>query len=245
MDLAQFAASYWWLVFPFSGLIAGGVQGLREWDDRRRRDRLEMARIKYGQVSPSERPAALGAVTGDDVRRLIAEHDGVEQRWRSYELDVAKLIDYPMMTDMREALTVEFHRAKRHADGLRPAAPKELKDPDRYVAYRTAVTDLAVAFDVLEGEARRRRTTTFTDTEREALRRAKQLLALAEDRAATHAERQSAYRRAMRELEGLVVVPEEATDAMERRIAGALGGSPAGPGDERPERGADGGPGRA
>ncbi|MEE6272048.1 hypothetical protein [Georgenia wangjunii] len=222
--IGEFIGSYWWLVFPLGGLLGGSVQGLREWDDRRRKDKIKLARIKYGQAGPPREPAAaMGKVTGDDVRRVLAEHADVQRRWLTYELDVGKLIDFPMMSDMREALTVDFHRAKRHADGLRPETNKELKDPDRFVTYRTAVHDLALAFDVLEREARRRRTTTFTDTERESLRRAKQLIALAEDRGASSAERQGAYRRAMRELEGLIVVPEEAAEAMELRIAGALG----------------------
>lgn len=225
--IGEFIGSYWWLVFPLGGVFAGAFGSLREWDDRRRKDKIKLARIKYGQAPlPREPATSMGKVTSEDIRRVLAEHTDVQRRWLTYELDVAKLIDYPMMSDMREALTVDFHRAKRHADGLRPATNKELKDPDRFVPYRTAVHDLALAFDVLEREARRRRTTTFTDTERESLRRAKQLIALAEDRGASSAERQSAYRRAMRELEGLIVVPEGATEAIELRIAGAIGVGP-------------------
>lgn len=233
----EFVGSFWWLVFPLGGVIGGGIKGLQEWDERRRRDKIELARIKYGQAAQAPaapQPVTFGRVTEADVQRVLAEHDDVKRRWLSYELDVAKLIDYPMMSDMREPLTVDFHRAKRHADGLRPANPKELKDADRFVAYRSAVQDLAVAFDVAEREARRRRTSNFTDTEREVLARAKQLIALAEDRAATHDERQTAYRRAMRELEGLIVVPEVASEALEQRIAGQLPGTP---GPRSPETG--------
>ncbi|GAA4424969.1 hypothetical protein GCM10023169_22150 [Georgenia halophila] len=220
-----FLGSFWWLVFPLGGVIGGGIKGLQEWDERRRKDKIELARIKYGQSAqpPVAQAGTLGKVTADDVQRVVAEHDEVQRRWLSYELDVARLIDFPMMSDMREPLTVDFHRAKRHADSLKPADAKELKDPDRFVAYRSAVQDLAVAFDVAEREARRRRTSDFTGTEREVLSRAKNLIAIAEDRGATHAERQTAYRRAMRELEGLVAVPDVASEAMEHRIAGALG----------------------
>ncbi|PFG39710.1 hypothetical protein ATJ97_2223 [Georgenia soli] len=236
----QFVGSFWWLIFPLGGVIGGGIKGLQEWDERRRRDKIELARIKYGQATqapPAPRPAAFGRITDADVQRLLAEHDEVRRRWLSYELNVAKLIDYPMMSDMREPLTVEFHRARRNADGLRPANPKDLRDADRFVAYRTAVQDLAVAFDVAEREARRRRTSDFTDTEREVLGRAKHLIALAEDRGASREERQTAYRRAMRELEGLIVVPEEATEALEQRIAGQLPGAPGARSPENDERG--------
>ncbi|WP_226920652.1 hypothetical protein [Georgenia subflava] len=230
--------NFWWLVFPLGGVIGGGIKGLQEWDERRRRDKIELARIKYGQAQqvppPAPEPAPLGKVTSADVERVLAEHDEVQRRWLAYELDVAKLIDYPMISDMREPLTVDFHRAKRHADGLRPADPRRLKDADRFVTYRSAVQDLALAWDVAEREARRRRTSDFTDTEREVLARARKLIALAEDRGATHAERQTAYRRAMRELEGLIVVPEAATENIEHRIAGALGQNPSRGTEHRP-----------
>lgn len=223
----EFAGSFWWLVFPLAGVLGGAASGFREWDERRRKHRLELARIKYGVAGPA--PAATKKVGGSDVDRVLAEHDDVQRRWLAYELDVARLIDYPMMSDMREPLTVDFHRAKRHADGLRPATPKGLKDPERFAEYRRAVDELALAFEVLEGEARRRRTSDFSAGEREVLARAKQLIAMAEDRGATREERRLAYRRAMRELEGLVAVPERATEEMERRIAGQLEG-----GDPRP-----------
>lgn len=219
----MFVGSYWWLVFPLGGLVGGGIKGLQEWDDRRRKDKIELARIKYGQARQA--PAGTsppGRVTEADVQRMLAEHGETKRRWLSYELDVAKLIDYPLMSDMRESLTVELHRTMRHADALKPDRPKELLDPERFVAYRSAVQDFALAFEAAEREARRRRTSDFTDSEREVLARAKQLLALAEDRGATSAERQTAYRRAMRELEGLIAVPEVASEALEQRIAGAL-----------------------
>ena len=86
---------------------------------------------------------------------LMATHDAVNRRWLDYELDVGKLIDFPLMTDVREPLTVAFLRAKREADGLRPAAAKEMTAPSRLEAYRAAVNGYEVAFAVAEREARR------------------------------------------------------------------------------------------
>lgn len=218
-----FAASYWWLAFPLLGILGGAAEGIERWDKRRRKHKLELARIKYGTGPGAVVARSLpGKAAPAEVERVVAEHDAVQQRWLAYELDVDKLIDFPMMSDMREPLVVDFHRAKRHADGMRPARAKDLKDPVRLDAYRRSVEELAVAFDVAEREARRRRTSSFTPSEREALAKAKQLIAMAEDRGASHAERRAAYRQAMRELEGLVAVPEGATTALEQRIAGEL-----------------------
>lgn len=227
MTFYEFIGSYWWLVFPlgaaFGGSVGAFMKNARKWDERRRRDKLELARIKYGaRVAATEQVAATQA----EITRTLGRHDAVTRRWLEYELDVAKLIDYPLITDMREPLTVDFHRAKREADTARPADPEELKDPAYLASYRDAVRRYETAFDVAEQEARRRRAADFSAAEQQALVRAKKFLALADDPAATHAERQSAYRRATRELEGLVVLPTAATDAFEQRIAGALDAPP-------------------
>lgn len=242
VDFWQFVGSYWWLVFPLGGMI-GGVAGgwakaVRNWDERRRHHKLELAKIKVGNQIPAgagdSTPQAQDAPVpnaprAQEITTLWADHDEITSRWLDYELDVAKLIDFPVMSDMREPVTVDFHRAKRHADGLRPAED-EKPDADRLGEYRVAVRDLQVAFDIAEREARRRRAMDFPFEERRSLDRAKRLIALAEDSGATHAERQQAYRRAQRELEGLIAIPEGADEAISHRIAGALGApSPAAP----------------
>src|SRR5690625_7454277 len=61
------------------------------------------------------------------------------------------------MSDMREDVTVEFHRAKRTADGLRPEDPSTTTDPVRIAAYREAVREYAITFEIAEREAKRRR----------------------------------------------------------------------------------------
>lgn len=243
MNVWEFVGSYWWLVFPLGGVIGGVASGwakaVRRWDERRRQHKLELYKIKYGnqvEAAPAApkvgagRAAAAGPETGrprsGEIERLLTDHAEVNTRWLDYELDVAKLIDFPLMSDMREPVTVDFHRAKRHADGLRPEEGERL-DADALADYRQAVREFQVAFDVAEREAKRRRAFDFTVEERRTLDRAKRLIALAEDSGATHAERQQAYRRAQHELQGLIAIPDAANEAIEHRIAGALGSAEA------------------
>ena len=149
-------------------------------------------------------------------------HDAVNRRWLDYELDVGKLIDFPVMTDVREPLTVAFLRAKREADGLRPAAPGDITTAARLAEYREAVNSFELAFDVAEREARRIKDSNFTGPERERLATARKLLRIASDAAATPAERQTAYKRARRELDGLIVLPDATLAALEEKIAGMI-----------------------
>jgi hypothetical protein len=158
------------------------------------------------------------------VERTIEEHDRTDTRWLDYELDVAKLLDYPLMTDMRDPVTERFHRAKLRADFLRPADTVDLvSDRDSAREYRDAVQEYVTAFDIAEAEAIRRRRSEFGDDEQERLSRAQRLLRVASDAAATTQERERAYQLARRELDGLIVLPERARVALERGISGELG----------------------
>jgi hypothetical protein len=214
-----FAGSYWWLVFIFGGAIGGWAKAVASYNERRRQDKIEMLRIKHGAQS-----AALeeSRVTGKRIKRALAAHDEINNRWFSYETDVAKLIEFPLMTDMREPLTVAFHEAKALADDLRPDDPEALKDSAELERFENAVRDFRLAFDIAEREAQRLRQRGFSDSERDILERARKLINVAADDGATAAERQVAYRRARKELDGLIVLPKPATDAIETRIAGAL-----------------------
>ncbi len=135
---------------------------------------------------------------------------------------MGKLIDFPVMTDVREPLTVAYLRAKREADGLRPARPEEITTAARLAEYRAAVHTFELAFDVAEREAKRIKDSNFTGPERQRLATARKLLNVASDNAATPAERQTAYKRARRELDGLIVMPEATLAALEEKIAGEL-----------------------
>lgn len=223
-----FLGSYWWLAFPLIGVIGGAAS---RWDHlaaRRHKRRLELIRAKgeltavrrssTGEPPPITRPAPVP----DQLEKLFAAHDAVTARWLEYELDVAKLIDYPAMSDGRQPLTAAFLRAKKVADRLRPASAKTAVSPDQLTEYRTAVTDYEVAFDLAERDARRLKDSSFTAVERKRLATAKQLLTVAVDAAATPAERQLAYRRVRDELDGLLAVSDEAIVVLEKKVALSL-----------------------
>lgn len=224
-----FAGSYWWLVFPLLG-VAGGA--LRRWDvlaQRRHARRLEVMRAKAelktvtastrvsraGEPQPITKPSPLP----DQLQSLFDAHDAVTARWLEYELDVARMIAFPTMSDGRQPMTAAFLRAKKVADRLRPATADARVSADQVSEYRAAVTDYEVAFDLAERDARRVRDSQFTDTERKRLATAQQLLAVALDQSATPAERQVAYRRVREEVDGLLALSDEAVEILETKVA--------------------------
>ncbi|SFR88901.1 hypothetical protein SAMN04487846_0293 [Microbacterium sp. cf046] len=267
-----FLGGYWWLIFPLMGVMGGIGSAWERGARRRHKRRLEVlhakAELKAASAAaraPQAGAEALPAITtpratpptaraggattqGTQLERLFASHDAVTARWLDYELDVAKLIAFPAMSDGRQPLTAAFLRAKRVADGLRPASAKARLTKDQITEYRNAVADYEVAFDVAERDARRLKDSSFTDLERKRLDTAKQLLTIAIDEAATPAERQVAYRRVREELDGLISLSDEAIEVLEAKVSLELttGSTPATPPvEEQPQaRSADAEPAR-
>jgi hypothetical protein len=225
--MMHFAAGFWWLIFPLAGAIGTGIKAIATANERRADRRLERYRLKQqtkiAVAQASGRARENEGNSRRELAKLIAAHDRTDARWFDYEIDIAKLLDFPLMTDMRDPLTIAFHKAKRRADLLRPERPDDLAgDRTAQLEYRDAVHEYISAFEVAEAEAIRRRRSDFSEDDQQRLARAQHLLYLAQDEAATHEERQNAYARARKELDGLIVLPAPARVAVERRIAGQI-----------------------
>ncbi|MGF3057365.1 hypothetical protein [Microbacterium sp. YY-01] len=243
--LWQFVGSYWWLIFPLMG-VAGGIGKSIEASAKRRHERrLETLRVK-GEIKAAQIAARSGRAVGAGIQhpdatapatvesssslptdrelleRLFADHDDVTARWLDYELDVAKLIAFPAMSDGRQPLTAEFLRAKKTADALRPASTDAKLSEKQMAEYLEAVGNYAVAFDVAERDARRLRDSSFTEPERKRLDRAQQLLKVAVDESATQAERNVAYKRVREEIDGLIALSDEAVEVLQKKVAPQL-----------------------
>jgi hypothetical protein len=177
--------------------------------------------------STTKRPRIEGdhAAQQRSLTRVLREHDRTDTRWLEYELDYVRLLDFPQMTDMRDPLTISFHKAKLRADFLRPAKIEDLLDDgDAAARYLAAVEDYVTAFNIAEAEAKRRRRTDFTPDGQQRIARAENLLRVASDSAATPQERQNAYDRARKELDGLIVLPAATQASIEHGISGELDG---------------------
>lgn len=225
--LFHFAANFWWLVFPLGGAVGGGLRAIAAANERRAERRLERYRLKQQAKIAIAEASGRTRNNAESYRRelvkLIAEHDRTDARWFDYEMDIAKLLDFPMMTDMRNPLTIAFHKAKRRADLLRPERPDDIvEDRSAQLEYRDAVHEYVSAFEIAEAEAIRRRRSDFSADDQQRLARAQNLLHLAQDTAATPQERQNAYARASKELDGLIVLPAPTRASIERRIAGQI-----------------------
>jgi hypothetical protein len=218
---------FWWLIFPLAGTVGGAVRAVAAANERRAERRLERYRIKQqtkiAVAQAAGRSQANEIKNRRDLLRVVEKHGETDARWLEYEIDIAKLLDFPLMTDMRNPLTMEFHKARRRADLLRPENAGDLDgDREAQLEYRDAVHDYVSAFDVAEAEAMRLRRSTFSSQDQQRIARAQNLLRLAEDDGATPQERQNAYTRARAELEGILALPAATRASIERKLAGEL-----------------------
>ena len=242
-EFLGWAQNYWWLIFPIMGMAGGAAKAWERSAKRRHERRIETlrmkAQLKAAQIEaralthpPKGRGATVvdttaSVVPNDLLARLFTEHDEITARWLDYELDVAKLIAFPAMSDGRQPLTAAFLRAKRTADALRPASAEAKVTEQQVSEYLDAVGAYAVAFEIAEKDARRLRDSTFTEAERKRLDRAQKLLTVAVDESATQAERHLAYQRVREELDGLILLSDDAVQVLEKQVAREL---PAGAG---------------
>jgi hypothetical protein len=214
------------VILPLAAVVVGAIRAFasHKWraEDSQDSDR---ARMRDAATMPSGGAGNNQAAQWQSLRRVLGEHSRTDTRWLEYELDFAKLLDFPLMTDMRDPLTIGFHKAKLRADFLRPVKAEDLLD-DREVAarYQAAVEDYVTAFNVAEAEAIRRRRDDFSPDDQHRIARAQSLLRVASDSAAASQERQNAYDLARNELDGLIVLPSKTQAGIERGISGQIEG---------------------
>jgi hypothetical protein len=214
------------MILPLAGVIIAGVKAFGAYQRRAQEPRgVDQAPTPDTVIPPTAHAGNSQAAQWRSLRRVIDEHGRTDARWLEYELDFAKLLDFPLMTDMRDPLTIGFHKAKLRADFLRPVKAEELLDDrDAAAQYRAGVEDYVTAFNTAEAEAIRRRRSDFSTAGRQRIARAQSLLRVASDPAATPQERQNAYDLARKELDGIVVLPSTTRASIERGISGQLEG---------------------
>jgi hypothetical protein len=176
--------------------------------------------VIMGSIWFSRKMAIAKGKTNSNIatwKTFIAKHREIRANWASYELDASKLLDFPLMADMREPATIALHKALKYALSLEPKSIQSVKFIDAATSpFSSAVNDLDVAFHTAESEARRVVWARFNSDERKRLSTAKNLLHIAMDSAASPSERQMAYKRVFREIKGLIHIPEQALLALEK-----------------------------
>ena len=154
-----------------------------------------------------------------DWEDAMERHDSIRKSWALYELDPMKMLDYPVLSDMRETVTVQLHAALRKANLLRPVDAKvAVSEEADFSKYLASVDALEIAFHSAENEAKRVQWSKFNADEQKRLMTAKNLLNFVLDANGSEFERQAAYKRLAKEINGLLVLPDMTLQALESNI---------------------------
>lgn len=145
-------------------------------------------------------------VSSPERKRL----DDIEQKYAEYEKDIVKIIKYPIMTDLTNTYTASFSSALRKT--------QRLYDEGEMTAYKDSLDTLDDAFHIAESNARKISLSQLLPDERNKVTDARQMLALAMDEASSETEKKNAFKAAMRNLEGIVAVPDAAVTSLRQQI---------------------------
>ena len=130
--------------------------------------------------------------------KLQKRVDDVIRRWADFETDPVKVLDYPMVTNMGFAPTSEFHLALLHAKSA-------VSDDDHDLGQaQDKVVDLEHAYKVMISEAQRMKWSSFSVEEQKHLSKAQAFLQMALNSSSSSHERNVAYKRLLKEVEGIL-----------------------------------------
>lgn len=135
----------------------------------------------------------------------------IEKEWLDTQSDITKILKFPMFSDIREPLVQSFHTKLSVAQSF---ASKELTDN-----FVLTISELKTSWSLLCYEARRVEISNFDIDERRKIIKASDLMNIALNVASSPSERQSAYRKAMEQLKGLVAIPELAMQSIEHAVS--------------------------
>ncbi len=146
----------------------------------------------------------------EDFSAEMSTLDRIESEWFETQIDIVQVLKYPLFADMSDPLVQSFHTKLDIAKSL---SKKTLGND-----FITAVSKVKMAWTALCHEAERIELSKFDKGERKKILMATNLMNIALNEASTPFERQSAYKKAMEQLKGLVVIPNGATQAIDQLI---------------------------
>ena len=144
---------------------------------------------------------------------LTERHGKVNAAYTEFLLDIFAILERPALNDVTVASTAAFLDAHARATDLRPTTCPTANDA--LSDYEAAVRDLDRTWAAADTHARRVGTDLMTEGERRKVSLAISALTKARDTGASTAERQTAYKKAMELLKGIIPIQEQTRGALE------------------------------
>lgn len=197
--------------------ITRGLEDIQEALVNRRQKHKEQVLAEKKAEAKDDSSEKVGGATDDDsspvsaspshsparIKSLNLRMSKLEEHWMAYELNPQLLLTYPKMADATCPETAQFVLAWSELTSWAESVERDL---DSYNAgeFEEVLRRAESAFVVAEANARKAAQSYLSDDERKKIARAKDLMAIATDESAATNERATAFKRANRELEGVL-----------------------------------------
>jgi carbonic anhydrase/acetyltransferase-like protein (isoleucine patch superfamily) len=147
---------------------------------------------------------APSSLSSDDQTISIQTLDEITTRIEIYQKDIVKIIKYPLMVDTTDPFTAKMMMLFNKAQRLRSFSDNK--------KFSDVVDALEEAFLAAEANALRLASTKLSEDEQKKTAKATDLLRIAMDNAASENEKQVAFKQGLKQLEGIILVPENAIE---------------------------------
>jgi len=128
----------------------------------------------------------------------------------SYETDIVKLIQYPIMADLTDSHTLEMKIALEDVEMVNPQ-----DSPEEFIVL---VSNLRKKFLIAESNARKIASSMISADDKEKLEKAKKMFSIASNEVASETEKKNAFTQGFKKLEGIIAVPDVAVDTFRIKI---------------------------
>lgn len=148
--------------------------------------------------------------------KATGEHDKVQSDYANYLADPVQVLNYPKLNDKNDPITKSFLSDLGNANNLRPDTKSvySYRDPSDYTA---SVNELNVSWSGALQYAKKTHWDGFTDDQIERLKRAQSHLNKVLDPSGNENERQMSYRQLLKEIKGLIILPQTSILAIEKK----------------------------
>lgn len=140
-----------------------------------------------------------------EIRDALNLLEEVNADLNEYRNDIVKVIKYPVMNDKTDSYTREFMSSLKKANRMALNPTQE--------GFSEAVREAEHKFMAAESNALKIASTALTEKEQKRVQKAQDLLAIASNDASSEQEKKVAFIQGFKQLEGVIVVPDEAVEA--------------------------------
>lgn len=148
-------------------------------------------------------------------RDIFEDYQSISDDYTKYTFDIMRILKDPLLNDMSFEPTQSFILNLEKAKSYKPQEVGSLTFSHPFV---DAVSNLKVSWVRAKQESSLRKLNNYSKDEIDKLHTARNLMSIAIDGSGNVEERQIAYKRAIKELEGLIVIPEDSIKALESNL---------------------------